>query len=253
MILDKFRLDGKKALITGASRGIGRAIAVAYAEAGADVVLVSRNEEALRETAGDIERTGRRALVAPAHCGKADEIAALADKVRAEWGGIDILVNNAGTNPVMGPVTAVEEPAWDKTFDVNLKGPYLLAKAFAPGMRAQRWGRIINMSSNGGVRPAAVLSTYCITKAALIAMTRVLAQELGPDGITVNAIAPGLIETRLASALTSDKRILDLSLERTILRRLGQPEDIAGLAVFLASEASWLITGEVIVIDGGQA
>jgi dehydrogenase/reductase SDR family member 4 len=253
MILDKFRLDGKKALVTGASRGIGRAIAIAYAEAGADVVLVSRNETALRETAEVVAQTGRRALVAPAHCGKAAEIAALADRVRHEWEGIDILVNNAGTNPVMGPLTGIEEAAWDKTFDVNLKGPYLLVKAFAPDMRARRWGRIINMSSNGGVRPAAVLSTYCITKAALIAMTRVLAQELGPDGITVNAIAPGLIETRLASALTSDKRILELSLERTILRRLGQPDDIAGLAVYLASEASSLITGEVIVIDGGQA
>jgi NAD(P)-dependent dehydrogenase (short-subunit alcohol dehydrogenase family) len=253
MILDKFRLDGKTALVTGASRGIGRAIAIAYAEAGADVVLVSRNEGALRETAEAVERVGRRAMVAPAHCGQPAEIATLAERVRRECGGIDILVNNAGTNPVMGPLTSVEEAAWDKTFDVNLKGPYLLVKAFAPEMRSRGWGRIINMSSNGGVRPAAVLSTYCITKAALIAMTRVLAQELGPDGITVNAIAPGLIETRLASALTSNEEILAQALERTILRRLGQPEDIAGLAVYLASEASWLITGEVIVIDGGQA
>jgi dehydrogenase/reductase SDR family member 4 len=252
MILDKFRLDGKIALVTGASRGIGRAIAIAYAEAGADVVLVSRNEVALRETAEMVKQTGRRALVAPAHCGKAAEIAALADRVRQEWGGIDILVNNAGTNPVMGPLTAVEEAAWDKTFDVNLKGPYLLVKAFAPDMRARHWGRIINMSSNGGVRPTVMLSAYCLTKAALVAMTRVLAQELGPDGITVNAIAPGLVDTRMASVLTSDERILELALERTILHRLGQPEDIAGLAVYLASEASWLITGEVIVIDGGQ-
>jgi len=252
MILDKFRLDSKKALITGASRGIGRAIAVAYAEAGADVVLVSRNEEALRDTAKAVEATGRRALVVPAHCGKAAEIAALADRVRQEWGGIDILVNNAGTNPVMGPLTSVEEPAWDKTFDVNLKGPYLLVKAFAAEMRASGWGRIINMASNGGVRPAAILSTYCITKAGLIAMTRVLAQELGTDGITVNAIAPGLINTRLASALTSDKAILDLALERTILHRLGEPEEVAALALYLASEASSLITGEVFLIDGGQ-
>jgi len=253
MILDKFRLDGKKALVTGASRGIGQAIAVAFAEAGADVVLVSRKEEALRETARAVEGTGRRALIVPAHCGKADEIARLAQKVHEQWGGIDILVNNAGTNPVMGPLTSIDEPAWDKTFDVNLKGPYLLARAFAPHMRAQSWGRIINMSSNGGVRPEAILSAYCITKAALIAMTRVLAQELGTDNITVNAIAPGLIETRFASALTSNEEILRASLERTILRRLGQPHDIAGLAVFLASDASWLITGEVIVIDGGQA
>ena len=252
MVLDKFRLDGKKALVTGASRGIGQAIAVAYAEAGADVVLVSRKGEALRDTASQVERAGRRALVAPAHVGKAEDIAALAEKVNNEWGGIDILVNNAGTNPVPGPLTGVDETAWDKTFDVNLKGPYLLAKAFAPGMRARHWGRIINMSSNGGVRPSLFLSVYCITKAALIAMTRVLAQELGADGITVNAIAPGLVETRFSSAMTSNEAVLAAMLDRTILRRLGHPEDISGLALFLASDASSLITGETIVIDAGQ-
>src|ERR1051325_1079762 len=122
MILEKFRLDGKKALVTGASRGIGRAIAIAYAEAGADVALVSRKEAALRETAASVERTGRRALVVAAHCGKADDIQRLADSVGSEWGGIDILVNNAATNPVVGSLTQVDEPAWDKTFDVNLKG-----------------------------------------------------------------------------------------------------------------------------------
>ena len=251
MILDQFRLDGRKALVTGASRGIGKAIAIAYAEAGADVVLVSRKEAALREVAESVERIGRKALVVAANCGKAEDLAALAQKVLAAWGGVDILVNNAATNPAMGMLTSVEESAWDKTMDVNLKGPYLLTKALAPEMKRKRWGRIINMSSNGGVRPSAALSAYCISKAGLIAMTKVLAEELGPHGITVNAIAPGLIDTYFAAALTQNEAILKRTLESCALGRVGVPEEIAGIALYLASEASAFATGEVFVIDGG--
>ncbi len=251
MILDKFRLDGKKALVTGASRGIGQAVAVALAQAGADVVVVSRKEAALRDTAAAVEASGRRALVMPAHCGKADEVEALAAQVLSAWGGIDILVNNAATNPVMGPLTTVEEPGWDKTFEVNLKGPYRLVRAFAPGMKERRWGRIINMASVGGIRPNAMLSVYNITKAGLIAMNRVLAEELGPHGITVNAIAPGLIDTYFSAALTQNEAVLGHILETTPLRRVGVPEDIAGIALYLASEASAFATGQVFVVDGG--
>ena len=251
MILDQFRLDGKRALVTGASRGIGQAIAIALAEAGADVVVVSRKEAALRATADAIEKAGRKALVVPANCGRKEDIAALAAHVRDQWGGVDILVNNAATNPVMGPLTTVEEAAWDKTFDVNLKGPYLLVKELVPAMKERGWGRIVNISSNGGLRPAAALSVYCITKAALIAMTTVLAQELGRFGINVNAIAPGLVETQMASALTSNPDLLERTLETTSLHRIGQPVDIAGLALYLASEASSFVTGEVFVADGG--
>ena len=250
MILDKFRLGGKKALVTGASRGIGKAIAIAYAEAGADVVLVSRKEDALRETAAEVERAGRKALVIPANCGKAADIAALAERVQ-EWGGIDILVNNAATNPVMGVLTTVDESAWDKTMDVNLKGPYLLTKALCGAMKERRWGRIINMSSVGGIRPNAILSVYNITKAGLIAMTKVLAQEFGSYGVTVNAIAPGLIETKFSTALTQNEAILKRSLESCALGRVGAPEEIAGIALYLASEAGSYTTGEVFVVDGG--
>ncbi len=251
MVLEKFRLDGKRALVTGASRGIGQAIAIAYAEAGADVVLVSRKEEALRETAAAVEKLGRRALVVPANCGRAEDIAGLAETVRAQWGGVDILVNNAGTNPVMGALTGVDEAAWDKTMAVNLKGPYLLARALAPVMKAQGWGRIVNIASTSGVRPTALLSVYSISKAGLIAMTKVLAQELGGYGITVNAIAPGLVETRFSSALWQNPEVRNRTLETCALHRLGKPDDISGLALYLASDASAFLTGEVIVIDGG--
>jgi dehydrogenase/reductase SDR family protein 4 len=252
MILDRFRLDGRRALVTGASRGIGRAVALGLAEAGADVVLVSRKEADLRAVAPEIERTGRRSMVVPAHVGKASDIQSLVNRVNTTWGGIDILVNNAGTNPAMGPLTTLEEPAWDKTFEVNLKGPYLLAKAVAPGMTQRGWGRIINMSSVGGINPSPVLSVYGITKAGLNAMTKVLAAELGRSGVTVNAIAPGLIDTRFSAALTGDTAILSHTLENTALGRIGQPEDIVGMAVYLASDAAAFVTGQILVIDGGR-
>ncbi len=251
-VLDRFRLDGKRALITGASRGIGRAIAIGMAEAGADVVLVSRKEPDLTLVAAEITRRGRRALVVPAHVGKAAAIEGLMQTVTAAWGGIDILVNNAGTNPVMGVLTTVDEPAWDKTFDVNLKGPYLLAKAVAPGMKERQWGRIINISSVGGITPSAALSVYGITKAGLNAMTKVLAAELGSSGITVNAIAPGLIDTRFAAALTGNPAIVQHTIETTAVGRVGQPEDIVGMAVYLASPAASYVSGQVLVIDGGR-
>lgn len=252
MILDRFRLDGKRALVTGASRGIGQAIAIALAEAGADVVVVSRKEAALRRTAEAVENAGRTALVAVANCGRRDDIAALGERVRVEWGGVDILVNNAATNPVMGPLTTIEEAAWDKTFDVNLKGPYLLVKEFVGGMKTRGWGRVINITSNGAFRPVAALSTYCITKAAMVTMTKVLAQELGRFGINVNAIAPGLVETQMSSALMADRAALERTLETFSLGRVGQPHEIAGIAVYLASEASSFATGETFVVDGGM-
>jgi dehydrogenase/reductase SDR family member 4 len=252
MVLDGFRLDGKRALVTGASRGIGRAIAIGLAEAGADVVLVSRKQESLQAVVPEIERSGRRALVVAAHVGKSDDIRRLVDTVNAAWGGIDILVNNAGTNPAMGPLTTIDESAWDKTFEVNLRGPYLLAKAIAPGMVERKWGRIINISSVGGINPSPVLSVYGITKAGLNAMTKVLAAELGRSGITVNAIAPGLIETRFSAALTGNEAILSHTLENTAVGRIGQPEEIVGMAFYLASDASAFVTGQILVIDGGR-
>ncbi len=252
MILDRFRLDGKRALVTGASRGIGRAIALGLAEAGADVVLASRKEADLQSVAQDVERTGRRAMVVPTHVGKGGDIRALVDRVDTAWGGIDILVNNAGTNPTMGGLTTVEEAAWDKTFEVNLKGPYLLAKAIAPGMQARKWGRIINISSIGGVNPMPALSVYSITKAGVNALTKVLAAELGRSGITVNAIAPGLIDTRFSAALTGNDAILLRTLENTAVGRVGQPEDIVGLAVYLASEAAAFVSGQILLVDGGR-
>jgi dehydrogenase/reductase SDR family protein 4 len=252
MILDRFRLDGKRALVTGASRGIGRAIAIGLAEAGADVILSSRKADALNAVAAEIAHTGRRTLVVPTHVGKAADIRTLADQVNAAWGGIDILVNNAGTNPTMGPLTTVDEAAWDKTFEVNLKGPYLLVQALAAGMRERRWGRIINISSVGGLDPTPLLSVYGITKAGLNAMTKVLAAELGSSGVTVNAIAPGLIDTRFSAALTGNQAIVNHMLQSTALGRIGQPEDVVGMAVYLASEAAAFVTGQILLVDGGR-
>ncbi len=251
--LDQFSLTGKRAIVTGGSRGIGRAIALAFADAGADVALVSRKLESLQVVAKEIaDRTPQRALPIACHMGKAAEIDRMVEQVLAEWGSIDILVNNAGTNPVMSPLVDMDEAAWDKIMEVNLKGPYLASARVARAMSERgEGGKIINISSVGGLDPSPMLGAYSISKAALIALTRVLAKECGPARICVNAIAPGLIETHFAAALISNPAIHQTVIRQTPLGRHGQPDEITGAALFLASSASDFMTGQVVVVDGG--
>jgi NAD(P)-dependent dehydrogenase (short-subunit alcohol dehydrogenase family) len=250
---ERFSLQGKRAIVTGASRGIGRAIALGFAQAGADVALVSRKLESLQAAAKEIEDlTPQRALPIACHVGKAPDIERMVEEVLGEWGTIDVLVNNAGTNPVMGPLTDMDEAAWDKIMDVNLKGPYLASVRVARAMiQHGGGGKIVNISSAASLDPAPMLGAYSISKAALNHLTRVLAKECGPFKICVNAIAPGLIETHFAAALITNPAIHQSVIRQTPLGRHGQPDEIVGAALFLASSASDFMTGQVIVVDGG--
>jgi dehydrogenase/reductase SDR family protein 4 len=236
-----FPLENKVALVTGGSRGIGRAIALAFAEAGADVVVSSRKLPDLEQVAEEIRATGRKGLAISSHVAKAEESKNLVEKVKGEFGRIDILVNNAGTNPYMGPLIDAEEWAWDVTMNVNLKGPFMLGQMVARVMKEQGGGNIINIASTAGLNPSA-LHIYSVSKAALIMLTRVMAIEWGKDNIRVNAIAPGLIKTRFSEALWKGTPAED---------RAAAPEDIAGAAVYLASDASRIVNGATIVVGGG--
>jgi dehydrogenase/reductase SDR family protein 4 len=250
MDLSKFSLAGKVALVTGGSRGIGRAIALTFAEAGADVVVSARKLPDLEEVAKEIKAKGRKALAVASHVAKLEDSKSLIEKVKSEFGRLDILVNNAGTNPYSGPLMDAEEWAWDVTMNVNLKGPFLLGQMAAKMMKEQGGGNIINMSSAAGIR-ASNLNIYSVTKAGLIMLTQVMAREWGQYKIRVNAIAPGVIETRLSEMLWKGPGG-EAAARGAPVGRLGVPDDVAGLALFLASDASSYITGEVILVDGGS-
>ena len=235
-----FSLDGKVALVTGGSRGIGRAIALTFAENGADVVVSSRKLPDLEVVAEEIRATGRKGLAIASHVAKIEESTNLVEKVKAEFGRIDIMVNNAGTNPYMGPLIDAEEWAWDVTMNVNLKGPFMLGQLVARVMRDQGSGNIINIASAAGINPS-MLHIYSVTKAGLIMLTRVMAMEWAKHNIRVNAIAPGLIMTRFSEALWKGTPAEE---------NIAMPEDVAGAALYLASDASRYVNGETIVISG---
>jgi len=250
MDVSKFSLDGKVALITGGSRGIGRAIALTFADAGADVVVSARKQPDLEETAKEIKTRGRRVLAIPSHIAKIEESKNLVEKVKAEFGRLDILVNNAGSNVYMGPLIDAEEWAWDVPMNVNVKGPFMLSQLVARIMRDQGGGSIINIASNAGIRPSA-LHIYSVSKAALIMLTQVMAKEWGQYKIRANAIAPGTVETKFSEALWREPAAHEAIAKSTALGRLGVPEDVAGVALFLASDVSSYVTGATIVVDGG--
>jgi NAD(P)-dependent dehydrogenase (short-subunit alcohol dehydrogenase family) len=238
------RLDGKVALVTGASKGIGAAVARAFAENGASVMLSSRKQEALEKTAASID--GVTAVFA-AHAGDADQARACVAATIERFGGLDILVNNAATNPYLGRAIDIDLPRYDKTMEVNLRGPLIwIQEAWQQALR-DTGGTIINMASVGGMTHGGPIGIYDVTKAGLIHLTRHLATELGPQ-VRVNAIAPGLVKTDFARALWQSGREDSWPWP---LKRLGQPEDVADAAVFLASELSSWITGHVLVVDGG--
>lgn len=250
MDFSRISLDGKVALITGGSRGIGRASALAFADAGADVVVASRKVADLEKVAEEIRAKGRKSLAVASHVAKIEDSKSLVEKVKAEFGRIDILMNNAGTNPYYGPLMDAEEWAWDTTMNVNLKGQFFLSQLVARIMREHGGGNIINTSSVGGIQ-ASDLAIYSVSKAALIMLTECMAKEWGQYNIRVNAIAPGVIKTRLSEQLWKEPEVGKAAVNSCALLRLGEPEDVATVVLFLASDASSYVTGETIVIDGG--
>jgi len=247
---EDFSLKDKVALITGGSRGIGKAIAVGMAKAGADVALASRKLPDLEQVAQEIRALGRRALAVAAHVGRLEEISNLVTRVKEEFGRIDILVNNAATNPTMDSALEIQERAWDAIMNLNLKGLFFLSQAVARLMKEQGGGTIIHVSSVAGITPD-ILPVYSISKAGVIMATKVMAREWGKYNIRVNAIAPGLVKTRFSEALWSNPDILQGALAASPLRRIADPDDMVGAAIFLASNASRHITGHVLVVDGG--
>ena len=246
-----FDLSGRVALVTGASRGIGSAIAEIMAEYGASVVLSSRKQADLDAEAERINaKHGEKATAIAAHSGRPDDLQNLVQAVMERFSRIDILVNNAATNPYMGPLIGAELAAWDKTFEVNLRGVFLLTKLVYDASMETHGGSIVNVASIGGLRPGIGLGVYNVTKAGVIMLTRQLARELGGK-VRVNAVAPGVIKTRFAEALWGNEAILDRILASNPMGRVGVPEEVAAAVLFLASDAASYVNGEVLVIDGG--
>jgi len=247
----RFDLSGRVALVTGASRGIGSAIALALVEHGASVVLSSRKQADLDAEAQRINsQFPDRAVAIAAHAGRQEDLERLVQATMDRFGRIDILINNAGTNPYVGPVLEAEPAAWDKTFEVNVRGYFLLTKLVYKAWMEEHGGSVVNVASVGGIRPGPGLGVYNITKAAVIFMTRQLAREIGGK-VRVNAIAPGLIKTRFAEALWGNEAILNRIVAANPMARIGTPEEIAGAVVFLVSDSASYVNGDVIVIDGG--
>jgi len=250
--LDKFHLQGKVALVTGGSRGIGKAIALCLAEAGADIILASRKLPDLQAAAQEISQMGRKALAVPTNVRHLTEIDDLIKKSLEEFDHIDILVNNAATNPVFGSVFNIDEKAWEVTIGLNLKSCFFLSQVVGKIMRDKGGGNIINIASVNGVRPGLGTGVYSISKAGVIMLTQVLAQEWGQHNIRVNAIAPGIVKTRFSEALLSNPAIATEREKSIALGRVSEPEEIANAALFLASEASSYMTGQTLIIDGGH-
>lgn len=244
-------LENKVALVTGGSRGIGRAIALGLAKSGADVVIASRKIGDLENVAGEIKSLGRKCLPVATHIGRLEEIKNLVDKAGAEFGRIDILVNNAATNPTMVPAMDIDDRAWDSIMNLNLKGLFFLSQAVARIMKEKGGGRIINVASVAGLSPD-ILPVYSISKAGVIMATKVMAQQWAIYNIRANAIAPSLTKTKFSEPLWTNQDILNIAISRTPLGRPAEPDDMVGAVIFLASDASDYITGQVLAIDGGM-
>ena len=250
-MLDRFRLDGKVALITGGARGLGRTMASALAEAGAEVAIAGRSKDTCQEAAGALTAaTGRRIHGFAADVTKLADIENLVTEVEREFGRVDILVNNAGIN-IRGPVQQLTEADWDAVIDTNLKGPFLCARAFGPKMVSRGWGRVINLGSVLGVIALPGRAPYASSKAGIINLTRVLALEWAGTGVTANAICPGAFATEMNRSLLDDPVKYKEFVAQIPMGRWGELEELTGAVVFLASEASSYVTGTPLFVDGG--
>lgn len=247
-----FSLKGKVALITGGSRGIGQAVAEAYAASGAKVVLVSRKQPALDIVAEQIKAAGGEALPLAAHTGDQASIETVVARTIDLFGGIDILFNNAGTNPHFGPILSAEESHWQKILEVNLLGYWRMVRACVPSMRSRGGGKIINIASIVGIKPQTGMGVYGVSKAGVLMLTQVLAAELADDNIQVNAIAPGFFKTKFSRVLWETPEIYEAVINMIPQHRMAEPGELAGIALYLASSASSFTTGSVFLIDGGQ-
>jgi NAD(P)-dependent dehydrogenase (short-subunit alcohol dehydrogenase family) len=243
-------LDNKVAIVTGASRGIGEAIARCFAANGAKVVLASRKIEGLQAVA---ESIGPNAFAVAAHTGKEDDCAALVEAAVKKFGKVDVVVNNAATNPHFGPLVDADEGAWDKTFQVNVKGYFWMTRELVKHLRGREApGSVVNVASVAGLVGSPLQGIYAMTKAAVISMTKTLASELAANKIRVNAIAPGFVDTKFAAAVLKNDVLLEEVMRITPMKRYGQPDEIAGGALYLASDAASYLTGHALVIDGGM-
>jgi NAD(P)-dependent dehydrogenase (short-subunit alcohol dehydrogenase family) len=243
-------LKNKVVLLTGASRGIGHATAIGLAEAGADLAIASRKLPDLEKVATEIKKLGRKCVPIATHVGRIEEINSLVKKVLDEFGKIDILVNNAATNPSMASAMDIDDRAWDSIMNLNLKGLFFLSQAVAKIMKEKGGGKIINIASIAGISPD-ILPVYSISKAGVIMATKVMAQQWGQYNIRVNTVAPGLTKTKFSEALWGNPDILNIAMSRTPLARPAEPEEMVGAIIFLASDASSYVTGQVIAVDGG--
>lgn len=250
--LSQFRLDGKVALITGASRGIGAAIAQSYAAVGATVVLASRKLEGLEAIAEGIRQSGGEAYAHAVHTGDDAAVTKLVDETLHRYGNIHILVNNAATSPHFGSLLGAESSHWQKTFDVNVMGYWRMAQACVPSMSAVGGGKIINVASIAGVRGQKNMGIYSVSKAAVLMLTQVLAEELAPDNIQVNALAPGYVRTRFSQAVWDDPTRYAELVAQIPQNRIADSHELIGMALYLAAPASSYTTGATLVVDGGQ-
>lgn len=247
---EKFSLEGRNAIVTGSTRGIGLAIAQAFLEAGATVTICGRKQEGIDEVLSQLQDHADKLMGRTSHVGQADSLEELLAAAQERFGPVQVLVNNAGTNPYFGPIVDSPAAAWDKTMDVNLKGPYILSKLAAKQM--SEGGSIINIGSIAGLTAFENQGIYSVSKAALIMLTKVMARELGKQGVRVNAICPGLIKTRLSEAIWSNPEVEKQVTSSKALGRIGEADELTGAAIYLASEASSFTTGSVLQVDGGM-
>ncbi len=250
-LAERFSLIGRVALIGGGSRGIGRAIALAFAEAGADVAVVGRTLDALDATVQDIRAMGTQALGITADISLAEDRERVVGETIERFGRVDVLVNNAAAQPSLGPLMEVPEEVWDRLMEVNVKAYMILTRLAVADMLQRGWGRIINITSSTGLKARLGMGEYAVTKAAEIMLTRSFAVELGQAGITVNAIAPILTKTDFSERQWTDPNEIERVVSMQAIKRLGRPEDVVGAALLLASDAGSFITGTTIVVDGG--
>lgn len=248
--IDRFRLDGKVALVNGGSRGIGEAVCHGLAEQGAHVVVASRRQESCDKVAADIRERGLSAEAHACHGGKLEAIDTIMAHVEKTLGRLDVLVNNAGTNPYFGAVEETPIEAFDKVVEVNYRGPFYFCEKAVTLMKQNDGGNIVNVASISGIVPGVLQGAYSTTKAALINVTKTFALECGPD-VRANTLCPGLVDTKLASALTADKDMIQSVVEKWPMKRIGQPEDMVGAVLYMASDASAFMTGQVMIVDGG--